>query len=142
MSTLKGSSTCGTSQAGDVTHSLPGMMLWYALPVAAILGAGQVLASPRWIGLIWAAAFATMGGKCLANASDCGRVHCYFTGPWFLLAAIVSLLHGFAFGPVGPLSWKLIGSVGGVGAAILGCGSEAIMGRYRGTRPVVRKSAT
>ncbi|MDD3765450.1 MAG: hypothetical protein PHP86_19310 [Nevskiales bacterium] len=135
MNAPKAGSACATSQAADVTRSPLGLLLWYGLPIAAILGAGHVLASPRWIGLIWAGAFVTMGGKCLANASHCGRVHCYFTGPWFLLVAAASLLHGFAFQPDGPLSWSLIGSAAVVGSAVLWCGSEAILGRYRRSPP-------
>jgi len=29
-----------------------------------------------------------MGGACLVNAVRCGRLHCYVTGPFFLLGAI------------------------------------------------------
>lgn len=33
-----------------------------------------------------------MGAGCAVNAVRCGRLHCYVTGPLFLLAAIWSLL--------------------------------------------------
>lgn len=37
--------------------------------------------------LIGAAACAVMGAACLVNAARCGRLHCYFTGPYFLMLA-------------------------------------------------------
>lgn len=36
-----------------------------------------------------------MGLACLANAARCRRMHCYFTGPYFLLLALGA---GVAFG--------------------------------------------
>ena len=32
------------------------------------------------------------GEGCLANATRCGRVHCYFTGPLYILAALYAAL--------------------------------------------------
>jgi hypothetical protein len=135
MNTPNTHPACGTPQTRDVTRDPWGLILWYGLPAAAMAAAGALLGDARLIGLVWAAAFATMGGKCLANARRCGRVHCYFTGPWFLLASAASLLHGFALQPDGPLSWMLLGAVGGAGGAALWCGSEAILGRYRRSPP-------
>jgi len=40
-------------------------------------------------------AFLIMGLACIANARRCGRVHCYFTGPLFLLSAVLSAVHGW-----------------------------------------------
>ena len=37
---------------------------------------------------MWVPAFVVMGVGCLANAAQCGRIHCYFTGPLYLLAAV------------------------------------------------------
>lgn len=45
------------------------------------------------------------GTGCLVNASRCGRFHCYFTGPLYLLGAAATLLS--AFGIV-PLQWPWI----------------------------------
>src|SRR3989442_15948432 len=41
---------------------------------------------------IWTLAFTVMGIACVVNAVRCGRVHCYFTGPFLLLLAAASLL--------------------------------------------------
>lgn len=42
------------------------------------------------------------GVACLANAVRCGRVHCYLTGPIFLLAAAYSVLAGLGLVPMRP----------------------------------------
>lgn len=119
----------------DVTRSPLGFLLWYGLPIAAISATGHLLPDPRLLGLTWAGAFGVMGGKCLANVRHCGRVHCYFTGPWFLLAALASLLLGFNLAPTGWLTWDWIANGALIGAALLWCGSEGILGRYRRLAP-------
>ncbi len=45
--------------------------------------------------LLGAAACAVMGVACLANAARCRRLHCFLTGPYFLLLALAA---GIAFG--------------------------------------------
>ena len=43
------------------------------------------------------AALLVMGGACLVNAARCRRLHCYITGPYFLMLALGALLaYGFA----------------------------------------------
>ncbi|MGH9351289.1 MAG: hypothetical protein ACRD2G_03880 [Terriglobia bacterium] len=74
------SDSCKTS---DLTRGMRAVFLWY-LPTAALL-VGLTLPSARvWL---WIPSFLVMGIACLANAARCGRWHCYFTGPVFLLAA-------------------------------------------------------
>ena len=76
-------------------------LLW-GLPIAIILITGNV-ASAGWILTVaWTASLVTMGVACLVNARGCGRTHCYFTGPFFLLMAIMSLLHGLHVVSLGP----------------------------------------
>jgi len=41
-----------------------------------------------------------MGIACLANAARCGRMHCYFTGPLLLLAAVYVVLAEFHLVPM------------------------------------------
>jgi hypothetical protein len=60
----------------------------------------------------------------------CGRLHCYFTGPFFLLMAVASLLHGFGLVSLGSLGWLWIGLVtlvGGIGLTVV---PERIWGQY------------
>jgi len=76
-----------------------------------------------------------MGGTCLANAARCGRIHCFFTGPFFILGAIASLGYGLAFLPLGLSGWKWIGIATIIGAIALTWIPELILGRYRQNRP-------
>ncbi len=61
---------------------------------------------------------------CVVNAAHCGRVHCYVTGPLYLLAAIATLLAGMEFVPLRS-SW-----IGGavVGGTILAYVPEWVRG--------------
>src|SRR5215831_1774064 len=63
--------------------------------------------------------------------SRCGRIHCYFTGPFFILAAVTSLTYGFGLLPFGPAGWKWIGNITITGAIVLSAIPELILGRYR-----------
>ncbi len=47
-----------------------------------------------WRTLARALALSTLGGACIANALRRRRVHCYVTGPFFLLMASIALLYG------------------------------------------------
>ena len=72
-----------------------------------------------------------MGGACAVNAMRCGRIHCYVTGPFFLLMAVVALLYGIGVVPFGAKGWNLIGLTILVGAVALCCLPELILGKYR-----------
>ena len=60
------------------------------------------------------------------NAARCGRVHCYITGPLYLLAAVATLLAGMEFVPLRS-SW-----IGGavIGGTILAYVPEWVRGKY------------
>jgi hypothetical protein len=62
-----------------------------------------------------------MGTLCLLNASRCGRIHCYFTGPFFILGAVTSLGYGIGLLPLGPSGWKWIRNITIIGAIVLSC---------------------
>ncbi len=88
--------------------------------------------------IIWPVALAWMGVACLVNARRCGRRHCYLTGPFFLLTAVLSLLHGSGVVSFGQHGWLWLGVtiiVGGYG--LLWKLPEYLWGTY-----VERKSAT
>lgn len=106
-------------------------MVIYWLPAAVIIASGFFVIEPAWRGSIWAAALATMGIGCVANAFRCGRVHCYVTGPFFLLMAAVALAYGFGALPLGEHGWNLLGAVTLAGAIILIYLPERLFGTYR-----------
>jgi hypothetical protein len=69
--------------SNDLTRGRMALLLW-CLPVAALIAGEAFPAARPWL---WIPAFVVMGSACLVNAAQCGRVHCYITGPLFLLAA-------------------------------------------------------
>ena len=72
-----------------------------------------------------------MGAACIANARRCGRVHCYLTGPFFLVMALVALFYGLGILPLGRNGWNLIGLTILIGAIALCCLPELLFGKYR-----------
>jgi hypothetical protein len=81
-------SGCGPQQS-DVLCSGTKMFLFWCLPsVAFALG---FFVSPGLKTILWTLSLGFMGALCLLNASRCGRIHCYFTGPFFILGAVTSL---------------------------------------------------
>ena len=66
----------------------------------------------------------------LVNAFRCGRLHCFITGPFFLAAALASVLHGTGLVSFGPQGWTWIGRAAGVGGVVLTFLPEWIWGRY------------
>lgn len=88
---------------------------------------GNLSDSELAVAVTWAAGFAVMGAACVVNALRCGRVHCWFTGPWFLLAAAVTVLR--YVGLVG-IAWPTIINAGMVGALLLYFVPEKIWGKY------------
>jgi hypothetical protein len=109
--------------AKDLTRSWNAILLW-CLPVMALL-AGSYYQKVRLV--LWIPALLVMGVACLANAARCGRVHCYVTGPFLLLAAVYVVLSSFHLVPMQPgVFLDLILAV-----AILACLAEIPLGRYR-----------
>ena len=106
-------------------------LLLYGLPVIAIFVAGTSYFSDLWRTLVWAAALTVMGAACIVNARRCGRVHCYATGPFFLVMAGIALLYGLGVLPLGRGGWNLIGLTVLVGAIVLCCLPEVVFGKYR-----------
>lgn len=54
---------------------------------------------------LWVPALLVAGTACVVNAARCGRLHCYFTGPLYLLAALATVLSSLR---VIPLHWGWI----------------------------------
>ena len=63
----------------------PSACLLWCVPWAAFALGFSVRHGLRTV--LWATSLAIMGVACLVNASRCGRVHCRFTGPFFILGA-------------------------------------------------------
>jgi hypothetical protein len=102
----------------------------YWLPVTALVVSAFFDISKAWRGALWAVAFMTMGTACIVNALRCGRVHCYLTGPFFYLIAIVAVLHGLGIAPLSALSWNVMSLVAFVAGITLYYLPERLFGKY------------
>lgn len=80
--------------------------------------------------LVWFVALTWMGLACLANARRCGRVHCRYTGPFYLVVGLLALGHGYGVVPLGDAGWAWLGGALGVGGVGLTMVPEMIWGRY------------
>jgi hypothetical protein len=107
------------------------VLAFFGLPVIAMVAVGGPAVGDGWRTLVWTIALATMGTACVVNAVRCRRLHCYATGPFFLLMAVVTLLHGIGVVPLGRNGWNLISIATLAGAIVLCCLPEMIWGRYR-----------
>lgn len=120
-----------TCESRDILSSRRRVFLLYWLPAIAIVVAGTPAISNGWRTAVWTVALATMGVACMVNALRCGRVHCYLTGPFFLLMALVALSYGLGILRLGGNGWNLLGLITLTGAIALWCLPEMFVGKYR-----------
>jgi hypothetical protein len=110
-------------RANDLIYERMGLLVW-CLPIAALVAGSSWPAARIWL---WIPAFIVMGLACLANAARCGRVHCYLTGPVFLLAAVYTALSAFHWVPLH--ATILLDAV--LALTVLAFLAEVPIGRYR-----------
>ena len=124
-------SSASTCKSRDILSSRWRVFLLYWLPAIAIVVAGAPAISNGWRTVVWTVALATMAVACIVNALRCGRVHCYVTGPFFLLMALVALSYGLGILHLGGNGWNLLGLATLIGAIALWCLPEMFLGKYR-----------
>lgn len=81
--------------------------------------------------IIWTFSFTIGGAACLVNARRCGRLHCFYTGPLYLLAALACLFYGLGILPLGQHGWNWIIGTAAALSLLLCCGLEQLVGKYR-----------
>ena len=115
--------SAASCRASDLAAGKSAIFLWYLPTLALVVGLGWSALRP-WL---WIPAFLVMGIGCLVNASRCGRFHCYFTGPLFLISAVYVALAAAGLVPLRPglllFSVFLLSS--------LACMAELPFGKYR-----------
>lgn len=124
-------SNATTCKSRDILSSRWRVFILYWLPAIAIVVAGVPAISSGWRAVVWTVALATMGVACIVNALRCGRVHCYLTGPFFLLMALIALSYGLGILHLGGNGWNLLGLMTLIGAIALWCLPEMLLGKYR-----------
>ncbi|MBA3966047.1 MAG: hypothetical protein H0X47_09775 [Nitrospirales bacterium] len=110
-----------------VSDSYTYALLWGLPGVLLLVG---IFVDPFTRTVMWTGAFLWKSAACLANAARCGRTHCYFTGPFFVLAAFVTMLHGFQVVSLGANGWVWLGLaiIGGTG--FLWVVTERVWGKF------------
>lgn len=123
MEGKEGSSNNSLCEPNDLLSQKSGLFLW-CLPIAAVIVGFSWPNIRPWL---WIPAFLIMGIACLVNARRCGRLHCYFTGPVLVLAAIYVALAAANLVP--PRPGTLVAAV--LVSTLLACLAEVPLGRYR-----------
>lgn len=118
-------------ESSDILSNRVTSIAVYWLPALVLVASGFSNVGQELKGAIWALALTTMGVACVVNAVRCGRVHCYATGPFFLVMAVVSFLYGSGVAQLGPRGWGVLGLIVLVGAVAICYLPEALFGRYR-----------
>jgi hypothetical protein len=119
--------TCETEKS-DWSGDARVLLIW-GVPAAILLV--SPLIGARYLVFLWPVLLAFMGVACVMNASRCGRVHCYVTGPFFLMLAMASVLHGAEITPLGEKGWWILSVIFVIGGAGLTSVPELLLGRYR-----------
>lgn len=114
-----------------IQHSGWRAFFWW-LPILAIflvsvLGSQYGVSWPV-AGVVLGMSFTLMGAGCTINAARCGRTHCAFTGPLFLLLGLASFLNGFHVVEIG---WNPILYTALIGGVLLTVLPDRLLGRYR-----------
>ena len=100
----------------------------WGLPLLLMVAGAFVEAPIRSV--IWSAALVWMGTACLINFRRCGRTHCRFTGPFYLILVIPVLLLGFDLMSFGSYDWWILGATILFGSKIIWGVTEAVWGKY------------
>ncbi|HTQ62156.1 MAG TPA: hypothetical protein VMI32_18165 [Candidatus Solibacter sp.] len=120
----RSSAVAGACEANDLLRGWKWCLLLWCLPICAVIIG---MSWPRGRAWFWIPAFLVMGAACLANARRCGRLHCYLTGPLFLLAAGYVAVAEVGLAPM--RAGILVDVVSAL--AVLACLAEVPLGRYR-----------
>lgn len=132
--------TTAGCKTGDLAGSIRSLVMVWGLPIAAIVAGFFLPGTPR--SLLWFAGTLITGAACFINAGRCGRLHCYFTGPFFLATAVVVALLHFGVLSLSPTGWWLFGLGILSGGLILFVVPEFLWGRYRRKQAGVELQST
>ena len=84
--------------------------------------------------VVWIAALAWMGSACIMNWRRCARVHCRYTGPFYLVLIVPVLLFGAGVFESGAYTWITLGGLSVFGGHLITWVTESAWGRYESSR--------
>ena len=114
----------------DFVRNRLSFLVFWVLPPAAMVAAISAGANRNQVSVVWTVSLLTMSAGCFVNALRSGRLHCALTGPFFLLMAVSTLLHGLDVISLGTPGWGMIGGVTLLGGLILAYVPERLWGKY------------
>ena len=103
------------------------LLAWW-LPHAALVAGLLVVVPARTV--IWIVALAWMGVACLLNARRCGRTHCRFTGPYYLVMIVPVLALGLGVVSVSLFGWLVLGAFIILGSKTIWWATERTLGKF------------
>ncbi len=118
----------------DLVNRRAAWLIWGIPAALLVIGIGV---GPFMRTLLWAPALLVAGTGCVLNAARCHRLHCYITGPLFLLGAFATVLSGLEVLRIEASSILAV-VVAGTAAAY---GLEHVRGRYVDGTTTVGRSA-
>src|SRR5215204_3199945 len=92
--------------SADLVRSPGSWSVIWGLPNLAIIAA--LFADLHLRTAIWTLALLWMGTACLLNARRCGRTHCRYTGPYYLIMMIPVLVFGSEVISFGSHGWLIL----------------------------------
>jgi len=114
--------------ATDWTGSI-GTYAWvWGFPIAVMV-AGLLVDVPARTA-IWTIALVWKGTACLLNARRCGRTHCRYTGPFYLVMILPVLALGSGMVSSGSYGWVALGAVVILGSKVIWWATERAWGRF------------
>jgi hypothetical protein len=111
----------------DLAARRIGWLVW-GVPIAVIVAAG--FAPPLWRTILWCGALTAAGVACVINARRCGRRHCFYTGPFYLAAALVTAAYGSGLVTLPFITWSRLALAIAGGSVLLQWLPERIWGKY------------
>jgi hypothetical protein len=100
----------------------------WGLPIVAIGAALFIDVRIRTV--IWTIALIAMGTACVLNARRCGRTHCRFTGPYYLVMILPVIMLGSGVLAGGDLAWLAVAILILAGSKIIWWATEQAWGTY------------
>ena len=80
--------------------------------------------------VMWIIALVWMGMACILNARRCGRTHCRFTGPFYLVMVIPVLALGSGIVSYGLYGWLALAAIVLFGSKIIWWATERAWGKF------------
>lgn len=126
---VEGSDSDRDSKTEDLLRSPGRLLAWYGIPFIAIQLAGNFggRALALWLPAL---AFLVLAAMCLLNAYRSQRLHCYFLGPWMLVAGVAMTLYAVDWLNFGPGTWPILVNTALAGGACISVKAEFLWGRY------------